>query len=145
MKMTLELAPLFKLTVTPGSAIDLGNTPIGRRFMVELLDVMIEGERINARKRQDVAAADWLLVTPDGTGLIDIRYTVETDDGALIYIHYQGRRNFTEVFDEKDAPVFIAPYFETGDERYSWLNKVQAIGKGVSFGDTRIYEVYEVK
>ena len=45
------------------------------------------------------------------------------------------------------GPLYIAPRFETGDERYSWLNKVQAVGKGkVDFARSAIaYRLYEVR
>jgi hypothetical protein len=44
--------------------------------------------------------------------------------------------------DRSDRPVF-----ETGDPRYSWINKVQAAGKGVLSADkTRLdYEIYELR
>ena len=39
-----------------------------------------------------------------------------------------------------------APTFETGDERYAWLNRVQAVGKGIIRPDRTIdYEFYEVR
>jgi hypothetical protein len=41
--------------------------------------------------------------------------------------------------------AYAAPRFETGDERYAWLNKVQAIGKGRLDGTTLTYEWYEVR
>jgi hypothetical protein len=66
---------------------------------------------------------------------------LETHDGALVYIEYLGR------VDTKTpgAPVYNAPRFETGDERYRWLNTVQAVGKGVLDGNTLTYELYEVR
>jgi hypothetical protein len=143
--MSLELIPLCKVTVTPQLAADLGTTPAGRRLMVTIREVVCEGARLRARLKEGVSAGDWMIVGPDGTALLDIRLTLETDDGALIYVEYQGRRDFTQVYEGIDAPVYIAPRFETGDERYSWLNKIQAIGKGLVDGDSRIYEVYEVR
>lgn len=143
--VALELIPLCTATVTPAPAVDLGATPSGRRLMVELVDARWEGDRLNARKKAGVAAADWLVVAPDGTGLIDIRLTLETDDGALIYVEYQGRRDIAAVRNGVDAPVYIAPRFETGDPRYAWLNTIQAVGKGVEVGDARVYEVYELR
>ena len=113
--------------------------------MVTLLESRWEGERFKASLKPGVAAADWMIVTPDNTGLIDIRLTLETDDGALVYVEYGGRRDFAQVFLGVDAPVYIAPRFETSDARYSWLNKVQAVGKGVVVGDVRVYDVYEVR
>ena len=43
------------------------------------------------------------------------------------------------------APVYATPRFETGDERYRWLNRVQAVGKGVLHGSTLTYELYELR
>jgi len=37
------------------------------------------------------AAADWLVIGPEGTGSLDIRATFQTDDGAIVYGHYTGR------------------------------------------------------
>lgn len=143
--MSLELIPLCTVTVTPVLAADLGVTPAGHRLMVTIREAKCEGERINGHLKQGVTAGDWMIVGPDGTALIDIRLTLETDDGALIYVAYQGRRDFTQVYQGIDAPVYIAPRFETSDERYSWLNKVQAVGKGLVDGDSRVYEIYEVR
>ena len=44
-----------------------------------------------------------------------------------------------------DAPLFSTPRFETGDERYRWLNKLQAVGKGSLVGTTLSYELYELR
>ena len=143
--MSIELIPLCKATVTPAPAVDLGKTPAGRRLMVTILDAVWEGERLRARKKPDTVAADWMIIAPDGTGMIDIRLTLETEDGALIYVDYRGRRDITEVDQGHDAPVYITPCFETSDPRYTWLNKVQAIGKGTVVGESRIYEIFEMR
>lgn len=143
--MPLELVPLCTLTSTPADAVDLGVTPSGQRYMVEILEAKWEGERLRAHLKQGTVAADWLIVGPGGTGQIDIRLTLETHDGALIYVEYQGRRDFTKVEEGIDAPVYITPRFETSDERYLWLNKIQAVGKGTLVGEKRVYEVYELR
>ena len=77
--------------------------------------------------------------------MIDIRLSLETHDGALVYVAYQGRRNFVEVEQGIDAPVYITPRFETSDSRYAWLNKIQAIEKGTVIGQSRIYEIFEIR
>jgi hypothetical protein len=67
---------------------------------------------------------------------------METDDGAVIYVTYQGRRDFSQGL---DAPIYTAPRFDTGDERYAWLNKIQAAAKGNVEGTTLTYEVCELR
>jgi hypothetical protein len=39
----------------------------------------------------------------------------------------------------------VAPTFETGDERYAWLNSIQAVGKGTLDGSAVHYDWYEVR
>jgi hypothetical protein len=42
--------------------------------------------------------------------------------------------------------AYVAPVFETGDERYAWLNRIQAIGRGILYEDISLhYEWYEVR
>jgi hypothetical protein len=41
--------------------------------------------------------------------------------------------------------VYATPRFETGDERYRWLNRIQAVGKGAFDGTTLAYQVYELR
>lgn len=71
-----------------------------------------------------------------------MRALVETHDGALVFIQYNGR---VDVSRRDAAPVYSAPRFETGDDRYRWLNRVQTVGKGTFDGRTLRYELYEVR
>lgn len=85
---------------------------------------------------------DWLRVMPSGVLRLDVRATLKTDDGALIYITYNGiiqhsaesaeRLSKGELLTTGDIPYFItAPTFQTSSEKYAWLNAVQAINKVV--------------
>ena len=63
--------------------------------------------------------------------------------GALVFAQYNGRSDASKGVGQ--APIYTAPRFETGDERYAWLNKVQAAAKG-SLADTLLtYEMYELR
>ena len=70
---------------------------------------------------------------------VDRLRVASTDDGALIHLSYQGRLNLA------DQTVVAAPQFLTGDERYTWLNGVQAIAKGKTDGQTLVYDIHEVR
>ena len=138
--MAIELIPLGTADVGI-SPIMLPGTPSGTRVVVEITSVDCRGERLRA-KLKGVAAADWAVVSPAGIGLMDVRLTLETDDGALIYVSYNGRVDLSGGLD--GATAYTAPRFETGDERYAWLNKVQAVAKGVINGGVLRYELYEL-
>src|SRR5437868_11202874 len=47
-----------------------------------------KGPRISGRMIHPTA--DWLRIMPSGSFRVDARMTVETDDGALVYITYGG-------------------------------------------------------
>jgi hypothetical protein len=59
-----------------------------------------------------------------------------------VFLQYHGR---VDLSGGADAPLFSTPRFETGDKRYSWLNKLQAVGKGSLVGTTLTYELYELR
>ncbi len=105
----------------------------------EVTGLRLEGERVNATLFGH-AAADWLRVSPEGYGTLDVKATVSTDDGAIIHAHYSGRLQFDTM------TVYAAPLFHTGDERYAWLNRIQAVAKG-HFPEegTLVYEMFELR
>ena len=89
-----------------------------------------------------VACANGMLVSTDGAAMLDIRGTAETSDGAIIYVNDYGKCDLSGgIF--FPVAIYAAPRFETGDPRYSSLNKVQAVGKGVVDEDLALeYEWY---
>lgn len=120
----------------------VGNGPAGARAIAEVTGGTMTGDRVNGSVKGN-AAADWSLTDANGVVTIDVRVVIETDDGALIYVTYGGRADWAEGPGTK--PIYIAPRFETSDERYAWLNTVQAVGKGQAGRGTVSYEVAEVR
>jgi hypothetical protein len=96
---------------------------------------------------EGAATADWILIGPDGTGTIDVRATLRTDDGAIIFTQYNGKMA-ADLSQGMQLPAtgYVAPRFETSDHRYAWLNRIQAVGKGTVNEDLSLdYEWYEVR
>src|SRR5206468_2652908 len=69
----------------------LGATPLGERRIVPILGGEIDGPALRGRILP--GGADWQLVSADGTGSLEARYTVETHDGALVYVRNLGLRH----------------------------------------------------
>jgi hypothetical protein len=89
---------------------------------------------------------DRLTFSPDErVATLDVRGLAETDDGALVYAHYAGRTDVSR--GPGTAPLYAAPLFETGDDRYAWLNRIQAVAKGTVSPDASeiAFDVYEVR
>ena len=125
----LQLVFLCRAEVQLAEPLRLAGSPIGTRVIAEARSFRLDRERIRASLK-GTAAADWLVVSPDGTfGCVDVRAAVVTDDGASIYLQYNGRIRFPA--GGGLATVYVAPRFETGDARYAWLNQTLAVGKGL--------------
>ena len=135
--MSLELSFLGRLTIEIDDHTRLPGCPSGDRLVGTSTRYRFDGDRIRGAARS-TPATDWVTVRAGGLGTVDARMLLETDDGALILVRYEGRI----VYSENGATVIIAPTFETNDERYDWLNSVQAIGKGQRVGTTLVYEIY---
>ncbi len=136
----LALVPLCSLDLTLGEYQIVGEGPAGFRVVAPVVDGTVTGDRL----RGDVlpeAMADWIVVNgPVAT--VDVRGTVRTHDDALVHVTYRGRIDMTD--GPGTAPIYVAPTFEAGDERYAWLNLVQAVGVGRLDGERLHYDWFEV-
>ena len=119
----LKLVPLCKVYIKVEQTFVLEKTPNGTLMIGELVDSVWEGERFRLRQKGR-AAADWLTLAPDGTALPDIRMTLESDEGGLVFVEYTGQMNF------ETGIAYTCPRFTTGAPGLEWLNRVQAVGKG---------------
>lgn len=137
----IALNPLCTMAVTLKNPLDAGNSPTGQRVIVEIATASLSG-RITGSLAG--SSADWLTMTPGGLGLPDVRLAIRTNDDAVVLMHYSGRIRFVP---GQASTVMIAPVFETGDPRYSWLNEIQAVGKGILSADltTLDYEICELQ
>jgi hypothetical protein len=144
--MAVELVPLCTLRVQLKPPIVVGAGCAGTRVIVEVASVQVKGDRLSG-EMEGGAVADWILIGPEGTATLDVRATLRTDDGALIFVQYNGKSaGDMSAGIQLPATVYVAPRFETSDERYAWLNRVQAVGKGIVNEDLSLdYEWYEVR
>jgi Protein of unknown function (DUF3237) len=148
----LATRPLMVLTAVLDRPQALGDTPSGNRKIVNVLGGTVKGERISGRVLP--GGGDWALTRADGALLLDVRLTLETADGALVFCRYEGIRHAPpEVMARLAAgqPVApsemyfrIQPRFETADPRYAWLNRILAIGTGERLAEGPRYHIHEV-
>ena len=87
-----KLRHIYRLDADVGAAIDLGDTPQGHRRIVPLTGGRAEGPDFNADLLA-TSGADWQIVRPSGSSVADIRYTLKTDDAALLYVQSHGVRH----------------------------------------------------
>jgi Protein of unknown function (DUF3237) len=130
---------LGTLQAETGARTVIENGPQGTRTIVQVVGGRFEGPRLKASV--ETPAGDWITNRTDGSYRLDVRLTLKTDDGALILVTYNGIGQTTET----GASLRIAPLFETGDSRYVWLTRLQAVGVGERVGTKVTYNVYALK
>jgi hypothetical protein len=148
----LNLQPLFKAEITLAPPQELGDTPQGRRRIIGITGGRFHGERLSGRVLP--GGADWQVIRADGVADLDARYTLETADGALIYVRNRGLRHGSpEIIrklaagDAVDPALYYmrtTPSFETGDARYAWLNRMVCVASGARRAAAVELDVYEV-
>ena len=148
----MKLEPLLRAEITLAPPQELGETPLGRRRIIPITGGSFRGDRLAGRVLP--GGADWQLVRADGVAELDARYTLETEDRALIYVRNLGyRHGAAEVIQRLAAgePVDpslyymrTTPRFETGAERYKWLNGVICVATGTRRAAAVELEVFEV-
>lgn len=133
----------------------VGKAHFGRRMIAALTGGTLTGERLRGRVMP--SGGDWATIDDNGTLRLDARITLETHDGALIYVSYRGVLRPMPIVrkyslqggpktDEERAEIYFrtTPIFETGDERYAWLNEIVTVGMGASIGGAVTYDVFEI-
>jgi hypothetical protein len=150
---------LFEQRMLIQPAMDVGQGPDGHRMIFMHKSGNFEGPKLRG-EIIPMSGGDWARIRANGSGAIDVRVCLKTHDGAIILMTYVGRmvaspENFEYFMDysKPDDPESAeARYylrtnilFETGDERYAWLNNIVAIGKGRSGDGGMIQEVFAVK
>jgi Protein of unknown function (DUF3237) len=149
----LILERLFRAEIGLAPPQELGDTPQGRRRIIGITGGRISGARLSGRVLP--GGADWQVVRGDGVADLDARYTVETVDGALVYVRNRGLRHGPpevlrrlaagEPVDPASYYMRTTPLFETGDPRYAWLNRIVCVAIGARLAASVELEVFEVK
>ncbi len=144
----------FLMEYTADLQLPIRNTgagPFGTRGLAVVTGGSFEGPRLKGTIW--ASGGDWLLRGSDGVTRLDVRATFETGDGALIYVQYYGVNRPDggrpspqpgEISEYGDAYFMTAPRFETGDERYAWLNCLVCVAEGRRTAQGVAYRVYAV-
>jgi Protein of unknown function (DUF3237) len=125
------LAFVFAAHVTVGRPLELGDVGKGGRRIVPITGGEFSGPRL--RGKVVPGGADWQIIRNDGVAELEACYTLETDDGALIYVRNHALRHGpAEVMAalaagravERSSYYFRgATFFETGAARYAWITR----------------------
>ena len=149
-----HLTKIYRLDASVGEALDLGDVVFGRRRIVSLAGGAFTGPELKG-KLLPGASADWQIVLGDGTTLGDIRYTLQTERGDLLYVQSRGVRHGSadvlarlgrgEEVDASEYTFRTSTQIETSAPDLDWLNKGVFISVAGRQPGGVIYETYLVQ
>lgn len=147
-----ELRHLCDIAAELGAPMELGEGRGGKRRIIPIVGGTVSGTRLNGKVLN--LGADWQTIFPGGAAELDTRYSMQTDDGALIDIRNFGYRHGPDDViarlgcgEQVDPSLYYMrthPRFETGDPRYTWLNAVICVGTGAREASSVRISVFEV-
>jgi len=148
----MKSSPLMTLQVVVPPPQKLGAVPHGTRVIAPIAGGTFEGPRLRGKVLP--GGGDWALLRSDGVLELDLRITLETDDGALIYMTSLGLRHGPpDVLAAlaRGEPVDPSTYyfrtsirFETSAPQYADLNRIIAISSGDRRAGGPIYTIEEI-
>jgi muconolactone delta-isomerase len=148
-----RLTPVYRLEATLGQPLELGDSKLGHRRIVPLTGGAFTGPDMSGTLVPG-ASADWQTVLPDGTALGEIRYTLRTTGGDLLYVQSRGIRHGSadvlarlgrgEDVDPGEYTFRTSTQIETTAAALDWLNKGIFIGVAGRRPGGVIYETYLV-
>ena len=123
---------LLELLLDVDPQLDAGHTSIA-----PVTGGSFSGARLNGSVHN--GGADWITQV-SGHSSLDVRITLETDDGAIIYMTYKG------VVARGDSGLYwrVTPVFNTASEKYDWLNHRVFVGKSKQIEGKVAYDIFEI-
>ena len=151
---TPRLEPLARFTVELARPVwELGRTSdLGTRRIVPITGGRFDGPRLNGEVLDN--GADWQVVTDDGAVVVDTRYLLRLDDGALAFLRTYGHRHGPPevlariaqggVVDPAEYYFRMQMTFETASATYGWLNRSIVVGSAMRLASAVVYDAYLV-
>jgi hypothetical protein len=138
-RTAMRFRPLMTLRLQTAPTQDIGAGPHGTRVTFPITGGSFEGDRLRGKVLP--GGDDWTIKRPDGVVELDLRITLEADDGALIHMTFEGLRDDGVA----GAPYFrTLPRFETSEPKYSFLNRLLAVGIGEIRADGPVHRIEEI-
>jgi hypothetical protein len=148
----MDFRRLMTLQVAVGGLTKIGAVPHGTRITAAVPSGHFEGPRLRGKVLP--GGGDWQLLRTDGVLELDLRLTLETDDGALIHLTSFGLRHGPpeviaalargERVDPSAYYFRTTPRFETAHPKYAFLNRLVAVASGDRLAAGPVYTIDEI-
>jgi len=114
----------------------IGPVPEGIRANWYITGGEVSGPKLRGRLRAE--GADFFTLRPDGIAVVDVRTVIETHDGALIYVFYEGIGDLgIDGYDNllrgelpPSLPLTTSPHMRCAHPDYQWVQRLHCVGVG---------------
>ena len=148
----IRTAHLMTLALEVEEPQVISGTPVGTRRIAYVSGGSFDGARLSGIVLP--GGGDWILERTDGAYLLDVRITLLTEDREMIYMTYRGirhasddvmaRLNSGDAVAEEEYYLRASAFFETGADKYNWLNRIVSVASGYRPPEGPVYEVFGV-
>lgn len=114
---------VYEAIVDIADTKSMGQSPLGQRFIVNILGGEFDGPRLKGKVL--AGGADRQLLRPDGVKELDALYEIQTNDGIVITVHNQVMIDMPNP-DQRYACSVVK--FRAPEGPYDWLNKRIFVG-----------------
>lgn len=147
-----KLTHVFSIFADIATPRNAGPSPLGARLHIPITGGRVDGPKLKGRVLP--GGSDWPVIMPDGNSQIDAHYSIELDDGTLIYVHNKGMRissqdALSRVREGEELPseefyMFAAPVFDAPNGVHQWLRERIFVSKIKPSTESVIVDVYVV-
>jgi len=147
-----QLRFLYRSAINVAEPLSVGQIAAGQRRIINITGGTFSGPRLSGIILP--GGADWQIIRSDKITEVEARYTLQTDDGAIIYVVNRGLRHGPEdvmarlaAGETVESGLYYfrtTPVFETGSPDYRWLNGVVAVAVGERQASEVVITVFEV-
>lgn len=147
---TIRSEFLFHLHVLV-EPMPIGLCPAGLRITYVARTGRFEGPQLSGRL---LAAGDWVVIDREGVAAIDVRATLQTDEGELIHMAHTGilvappdlmdRLGGGDTVSADEMYFRTTHRFETASPRLGWLNTTLAIGTNALAAGAVDYDLHRI-
>jgi hypothetical protein len=124
-----QLEYVFTITAEIERPRSAGLSPMGERLHIPIIGGTVTGPKLKGRILP--GGSDWPIIGSDGNSTIEAHYSIEADDGTLIYVVNKAKRvSSPEITSRLRSGAIIepdqyymrgAPVFDAPDGPHSWL------------------------
>jgi hypothetical protein len=134
------LTQVYRLKAVPGAQVDFGDVPAGHRWVMPLAAGTFTGPELSGSLLPG-GSVSWQIATADGKASAEIRYTLQTDRGALLYVQSSG---VGRDVDAGQHLLHASTRIETAAPNLGWLNEGVFVTVAGRTPVNMLYETYLV-